>query len=188
MEDRAILRQFRHGCTIGGAIRHGRRLGTLPAFVRSLRKPHLISRIPHPCWRPQCVKSRGYGGRAPVITTASEASLHFHRWPVCQPRVAAGRLEASGGWRLAAWLALEWLRVGCNALIIKDASRRWSGGVFRFGCDQQGATKVGPGAWLTFPKNSGRVRSVAEWLPKEFYNVRNKADDGAQNLFVRVQG
>ena len=27
-------------------------------------------------------------------------------------RVAAGRLGASGGWRLAARLALEWLRVG----------------------------------------------------------------------------
>jgi hypothetical protein len=26
-----------------------------------------------------------------------------------KPRVAAGRLGASGGWRLAAWLALEWL-------------------------------------------------------------------------------
>jgi hypothetical protein len=33
--------------------------------------------IPHPCWRPQCVKSRGYGGRAPVLTTASEAVLAF---------------------------------------------------------------------------------------------------------------
>ena len=28
---------------------------------------------------------------------------------VCRSRVAAGRLGASGGWRLAAWLALEWL-------------------------------------------------------------------------------
>jgi hypothetical protein len=38
-------------------------------------------------------------------------------WQASSPwksRVAAGRLGASGGWRLAAWLALEWLRVGCR--------------------------------------------------------------------------
>ncbi len=32
-------------------------------------------------------------------------------------RVAAGRLGASGAWRLATWLALEWLRVGCRLRI-----------------------------------------------------------------------
>jgi hypothetical protein len=34
--------------------------------------------------------------------------------PGCQSRVAAGRLGAAGGWRFAASLALERLRVGCR--------------------------------------------------------------------------
>ncbi len=48
-------------------------------------------------------------------------------WPVCQSRVAAGRLGASGGWRLAAWLALEWLRVGCRIArrSVFDRLRSW---------------------------------------------------------------
>ncbi len=50
----------------------------------------------------------------------SVISLHLKRWYAENEsrtgrfRVAAGRLGASGGWRLAAWLALEWLRVGCR--------------------------------------------------------------------------
>jgi len=38
----------------------------------------------------------------------------FRRHYAGRSRVAAARLGASGGWRLAAWLALEWLRVGCR--------------------------------------------------------------------------
>ena len=43
------------------------------------------------------------------------------RRPVCQSHVAAGRLGASGGWRLAAWLDLQWL--GCrprNSVVSQD--------------------------------------------------------------------
>ncbi len=36
-EDRAIFRQFRHGCAVGGAIRQRRRLRTPPAFFHDRR-------------------------------------------------------------------------------------------------------------------------------------------------------
>ena len=50
-------------------------------------------------------------------STASEAVILHCLWrPACQSRVAAGRLGASGGWRLAAWLALEWMPL-CSTLL-----------------------------------------------------------------------
>ena len=71
--------------------------GGIPSLTRWQR---CFATIRHPCWRPQCVKSRGYGGRAPC---------HHHRQrscpcivfggPFCQPRVAAGRLGPV--WRVA---------------------------------------------------------------------------------------
>jgi hypothetical protein len=42
--------------------------------------------------------------------------------------LAAGTLGASGGWRLAGWLALEWLPFRNGVRIGKDAARQLSFG------------------------------------------------------------
>ena len=71
--------------------------------------------LPHPsAGGPNALNLGGTGAEPLSSPPPAKLSLHLLWWPVCQPRVAAGRLGASGGWRLAAWLALEWLRVGCR--------------------------------------------------------------------------
>jgi hypothetical protein len=50
-----------------------------------------------------------YGFDLLVAMHESPIYTEYLAFFACLSRVAAGRLGASGGWRLAAWLALEWL-------------------------------------------------------------------------------
>jgi hypothetical protein len=68
---------------------------------------------PHPhAGGPNAINLGGRGAEPLSSPPPAKLSLHFLWRPVCQPRVAAGRLGASGGWRLAAWLASQRLPVG----------------------------------------------------------------------------
>jgi hypothetical protein len=92
----------RNPSAIGGAPRHGRRLRTPPAFFLAFAQDVCRGETPPPCWRPNAQNLGGTGAEPLSSPPPAKLSLHFLWWPVCQPRVAAGRLGASGGWRHAA--------------------------------------------------------------------------------------
>ncbi len=95
------------------------RAGTAGRLPYPPRRPNEYTRCqlrsptsPTPAGGPNAQNLGGTGAEPLSSQPPAKLSLHFLWWPDCQPRVAAGRLGASGGWRPAARLASQRLPVG----------------------------------------------------------------------------
>ena len=97
VEDRAILRQFRHGCAIGGAIRHDPASSDAACFLSRFFAPSQYDNItPTPCWRPHAINLGGTGAEPLSSPPPAKLSLHSSDDWLARPASPPNRAGTKG--------------------------------------------------------------------------------------------